>query len=77
MMFFPPIYKANTYRSIKALSKNHGFGIVEFQYLGQDPCMLQFNSLLYMLGIMYEKIISSYEFLGFLRGWMLVQLKKN
>ena len=74
---FPAYYKANTYSSIKALSQNHGFRVVEFQYLGQEPTIFKFNSLLYMLATGYEKILSRFECLGCLRGWILVQLKKK
>ncbi len=74
---FPAYYKANTYSSIKALSESNGFGIAEFQYLGQEPTIFKFNSFLYMLATGYEKIISRFEFLGFLRGWILVQLNKK
>lgn len=74
---FPAYYKANTYSSIKKLSRKNGFEIVEFQYLGQYPAMFMFNSLLFMLATIYEKIISRFGPLGFLRGWLLVQLKKK
>jgi hypothetical protein len=35
-----------------------------------------FNAFLFMLATGYEKIISRYSFLGFLRGWILVVLYK-
>ncbi len=74
---FPAYYKANTYSSIKTLSKKHGFKIMEFQYLGQEPNIFKFNSLLYLLATGYEIVISRFECLGLLRGWILVQLKKE
>jgi len=74
---FPAYYKANTHSSIKKLSKKNGFKIVDFQYLGQYPAMFMFNSVLFMFATIYEKIISRIGFLGFLRGWLLVQLKKE
>ena len=74
---FPAYYKANTYSLIKKLSINNGFITEEFLYLGQYPSMFMFNSFLFILATLYEKIISRFEFLGFLRGWLLVQLKKE
>ncbi|WNM63975.1 class I SAM-dependent methyltransferase [Candidatus Nitrospira neomarina] len=73
---FPAYYKANTYSSIQKLCKSHGFEIVEFQWLGQYPASFMFSSVLFMIATLYEKIISKYECLGFLRGWLLVELKK-
>ena len=72
---FPAYYKANTYRAIKKLSENR-FEVESFQWLGQYPSSLMFNPYLFMIGTMYEKIISRFELLKFLRGWLLVHLRK-
>jgi hypothetical protein len=36
-----------------------------------------FNGALFLLGTAYEKLISRFEALHFLRGWILVVLKKQ
>lgn len=74
---FPAYYKANTYSSIKRLSKKNDFVIKSFEWLGQYPSSFMFNPFLFMIATMYEKIISRIEFLRFLRGWLLVHLKKS
>lgn len=74
---FPTYYKANTYSSINKLSRNSGFEIIEFQWIGQYPSSLMFNPFLFLIGTIYEKIISEFDWLSFLRGWLLVHLKKK
>ena len=74
---FPTYYNANTYSSIKKLSNKNGFTIEAFLYLGQYPSIFMFNPFCFILATIYEKIISRFEFFGFLRGWLLVQVKKN
>lgn len=73
---FPAYYKINTRRSINRICTQQGFKIVTFDYLGQYPSSLAFNPIMFLLGTCYEKIISRFSFLGFLRGWLLVHLKK-
>jgi hypothetical protein len=36
-----------------------------------------FNAFLFLLGTAYEKVISRFELLRFLRGWILVTLRKS
>jgi len=75
---FPAYYKANTFSSIKRLCVNHNFSIKSFQWIGQYPSTLMFNSYLFAIGTIYEKLISHFQCLRFLRGWLLVHLiKKN
>ncbi len=74
---FPAYYKANTYKAIKRLSDTNKFTIESFEWLGQYPSSFMFNSYLFLIGTMYEKIISKFEFFNFLRGWLLVHLKKS
>jgi len=71
---FPAYYKANTFNAIKRLCKNE-FEIESFKWLGQYPSSLMFSPHLFMIGTIYEKTISRFEFLKFLRGWLLVHLK--
>ncbi len=73
---FPTYYKTNTYNAIKRFSEKSGFTIETFQYLGQYPSMFMFNPYLFLLATVYEKLISSFESLGFLRGWILIRLRK-
>lgn len=74
---FPIQYKTNTRRSVNQYAKQTGFQIVSFEHLGQYPAYFLFNAPLFLLGTLYEKIISRFESLAFLRGWILVVLRKR
>lgn len=73
---FPIQYKTNTKGSIRKLSDATGFRILSFEYHGQYPGYLLFNGFLFFLGTLYEKLISRFQTLAFLRGWILVVLEK-
>ena len=73
---FPVRYRTNTRRAVAELSANAGLEIEKFQYLGQYPNYLMFNAALFLLGTAYDKLVSRFEILRFLRGWILVTLRK-
>ena len=73
---FPAFYKSNTRRSVAKLASRTGFKMVSCEYLGQYPSMLMFNAGFFLAGSLYEKLISRFGFLGWLRGWIMVELVK-
>lgn len=73
---FPTEYKTNTPSDVDRLAAAAGLCVESFQYLSQYPNYLMFNGALFFLGAWFEKLISRYESLGFLRGWILVTLRK-
>jgi SAM-dependent methyltransferase len=74
---FPTFYKVNSHKSIHNYAKLTGFKIVNFEYLGQYPAYLTFNPLLFLLGTAYDKLITRYDSLKSLRGWILAVLTKK
>ena len=74
---FPVAYKTNTRAEVGRLAAQSGFSVEGFVYLSQYPNYLLFNGALFMLGTLYEKLISRFEALRFLRGWILVTLRRN
>jgi ubiquinone/menaquinone biosynthesis C-methylase UbiE len=74
---FPAYYKSNSRSSVARLASRTGFRIVSCEYLGQSPDMLMFNAPLFLLGSLYEKLITWIRPLGFLRGWILVELVRE
>ena len=74
---FQAYYKANTYASINRIGGRNGFIIERFHYIGQYPSAFMFNRFLFLLATIYEKVISRFDVLKFLRGWLLVELKKK
>ena len=73
---FPTAYRTNTRRAVDALARANGFAIERFQYVSQYPNYLLFNGALFFVGMCYEKLVSRFERLAFLRGWILVTLRK-
>lgn len=73
---FPTEYKTNTRGSITRLAAASGFELAEFRYLGQYPDYFMFNAGLFLLATAYEKVVSRFDALGPLRGWILATLRK-
>lgn len=73
---FPTAYRTNTNQQVSRLASSAGFEIASFCYLSQYPNYLLFNGALFFLGMCFEKLISRFEALRFLRGWILVTLRK-
>lgn len=74
---FPTYYKINTKKSVYDIAKLSGFKIDKFEYVGQYPHNLMFNKYLFLVGTCYEKLLERFEFLSFLRGWILVHMIKQ
>ena len=73
---FPTRYRTNTRRAVERLSAQAGLRIERFQYLGQYPNYFMFNAGLFLLGTAYDKLVSRFDALRFLRGWILVTLRR-
>lgn len=73
---FPVAYLTNTKADVERLSMQSGLQVASFQYLNQYPNYLMFNGALFLIGVAYERITSRFNALRFLRGWILVTLKK-
>jgi SAM-dependent methyltransferase len=73
---FPVRYRTNTRRAVTRLAAGAGLKIESFRYLGQYPNYFMFNAALFLLGTGYDKLVSRFEALRFLRGWILVTLRR-
>ncbi|MFT7671513.1 MAG: SAM-dependent methyltransferase [Planctomycetota bacterium] len=73
---FPAYFRCCTKSSIQNLCDSTGLTLKSCEYRGQYPAYFQFNSLLFFLATGYEKLISKVDALGFLRGWLLVEIEK-
>lgn len=73
---FPTAYRTNTRADVERLAASTGLRVTSFEYLNQYPNYLMFNGFLFLLGVGYERLTSRFDFLRFLRGWILVTLQK-
>lgn len=74
---FPTAYRANTHRAVQRWAAATGFEIESFRHLSQYPNYFMFSAPLFLLATAYEKAIRRVEALRFLRGWILVGLRKK
>lgn len=73
---FPTAYKTNTPGDVDRLAASAALSVESFEYLSQYPNYLMFNGALFFLGMCFEKLISRVAALRFLRGWIMVTLRK-
>ena len=73
---FPTEYRTNTRGDVDRLASQSGLRVERFEYLSQYPNYLMFNGALFFLGMCFEKVIHRFNALRWLRGWILVTLKK-
>lgn len=73
---FPTAYRTNTQSAVKRLARGAGLQVEGFEYLSQYPNYLLFNGALFFLGMCFEKLIAKVSALQFLRGWIMVTLRK-
>jgi SAM-dependent methyltransferase len=73
---FPTAYKTNTRRAVDRLASSSGLCVESFEYLSQYPNYLMFNGVAFLIGTCFEKTITRFDTLRWLRGWILVTLRK-
>lgn len=74
---FPVAYRTNTRSAVSRYANDSGFDTASFDYLGQYPAYFLFNGPLFLLATAYEKAIRRIPALHFLKGWILVVLRKR
>jgi SAM-dependent methyltransferase len=73
---FPTAYRTNTRHDVRRLADGAGLQVEKFDYLSQYPNYLMFSGLLFAVGTAFEKLVSRFDALAFLRGWIMVTLRK-
>jgi SAM-dependent methyltransferase len=73
---FPAFYRSNTFSRVRKLARGAGLEVEKLEYLGQYPNYFLFNPVLFTIAGGYEKLISRFDALGFLRGWLLAVIRK-
>lgn len=73
---FPTVFGSNSRRSINRHAKQNGLQVEQLDYIGQYPSYLVFNRVLFWLGSLYQKAISSFSLTKPLQGWIFCVLQK-
>lgn len=74
---FPTFFRANTKSQLLSLLSRTNLTLVKMELFNQYPAYLMFSSILFCLGVVYERITSRYAALEQLRGWILPVAQKR
>jgi SAM-dependent methyltransferase len=74
---FPAYYRANSAQQLRRLAPQAGFDVEMLEYRNHYPYLLRFSPLLFRMGALYDRLITRYRSLGFLRGFLIGVLKKR
>jgi len=72
---FPTFYQANTTQRLRSLADKAGLAVVSLETLREHPHYLQFNSLAYSIGLVYEQLLQ--RRIKQLRPWILGNFRRN
>ena len=73
---YPTHYRLNSKKAIVEISDAAGFSISELRFFEGQPSYLMFNSVAFLLGVAYERIVNSGDWLAFLRANIFGKLVK-
>jgi ubiquinone/menaquinone biosynthesis C-methylase UbiE len=73
---FPTYYRLNSAKAVKNNALKIGLKVKEMTFFEPAPAYLVFSSLLFRLGILYERITNSVPVFTFLRGIIIGVLEK-
>jgi SAM-dependent methyltransferase len=69
-------YKMNSVKVLNKLSMNSGFSKSELLFVEAEPSYLMFNSVIFIFGVVYERLVNKFEMLSFLRANIFGRLVK-
>ena len=69
-------YQVNSKKAIAGSSAAAGFSASELRFFEGQPSYLMFNSVAFLLGVAYERVVNSGEWLAFLRANIFGKLVK-
>lgn len=73
---FPTLYRANSGKAIRRLANSSGLEVAQLERIDGRPEYLRVNWLTYIVGVLYERIVSSTSFLSMFRVLLVGQLRK-
>jgi SAM-dependent methyltransferase len=73
---WPTFYRANTARAIRRYASLAGFATEEIRFFEPEPSYLMFNSVAFLLGVAYERIVNSSNYFSGIRANLFGRLTK-
>jgi SAM-dependent methyltransferase len=74
---FPTYYRLNGRSRITRTFFDAGFSIAKLDFVEVQPNYLMFNSLAYLLGVIYERVVNSLDWLDWLRVNIVLVAQKR
>ena len=74
---FHTFYRANSFKKISRLAAVNKFDMVSSEYISQYPSSFSFSAALFYIASIYDQMINKIRSLDFLKGWILVILRKK
>ena len=73
---FPTQYRANTARDISRHARTAGLKLDKISYIDGRPEYLRFSFITYLVGLIYERLVSNISFLRFFRVVLVARIVK-
>jgi len=73
---FPTLYRANTRGTLRKISQSAGLLVTDITAIEGRPEYMRWSPLTYALGLLYERIVNSTDFLSLLRVVLLATFRK-
>jgi SAM-dependent methyltransferase len=73
---FPTVYRVNTVSAIGSFARRSGFHVERIQLVEGRPEYLRINPILYLAGVLYERVVNATDALSAFRVVMMSVLKK-
>jgi len=74
---FPTVYRANSCKAITRCARQAGFAIEKIELIEGRPEYLRINCLMYLFGILYERIVNTSDIFRNLRVLLIASLRKT
>jgi hypothetical protein len=74
---YPTYHRMNTRRVLQRLARRAGFSEVELVMFEGEPSYLMFNSIAFLAGVAYERMVNGFGFLEGIRSNIIGTLVKG
>jgi SAM-dependent methyltransferase len=74
---YPTYYRLNSKKDILRHSKSTGFKKIDLKLVEAEPSYLMFHPIPFVMGVLYERIVNSFERLSGIRASILGRLEKE
>ncbi len=74
---FPTTYVCNSKRQVARVSNANGFEVIDLQLIEGRPEYMRLNTLMYLCGLTYERVVNAFSLLESFRGVIIMHLRRR